>query len=134
MSTVLTTGPAFCVKAPRPASVILRILWATNGAGYRYDLERNGSTSPVAPNPQNSGRGPLSSAVAGERLYVLNGNSSGDAVMQIYDATSDKWNTGRSLSGYLYEAAAVVADGRLVIFFGAAPTIRTARATQGDGT
>jgi len=92
----------------------------SNAAGHRYDFGTNLWT-PVAPIPQNEGRGALSSAVAGGRMYVLNGNpDDGMSVLQIYDAGSDRWSTGASLEEHAFEAAAAVAVGSKVYFIGGA--------------
>jgi N-acetylneuraminic acid mutarotase len=92
----------------------------TNADGYRYAFATNTWTK-VASLPLNHGRGPLSSAVVGQRLYVLNGNiDDGTTVLQIYDSASDRWSTGASLSGHVYEGATAVAVGTRIYFLGGA--------------
>lgn len=91
-----------------------------NAPGYKYDFVAK-SWSGVAPIPQNSGRGALSSAVVGDKLYVLGGNTpDGTTILQVYDSASNSWSRGPSLNEHLYEAAAAAADKNLVYFFGGA--------------
>jgi N-acetylneuraminic acid mutarotase len=93
---------------------------ATNAPGYRYDFDTN-AWAPVAAIPLNEGEGALSAAVVDARLYVLNGNpNDGTTVLQIYDSITDSWSMGATLEGHIFEAAAALAVGSDVYFFGGA--------------
>ncbi len=93
---------------------------ARDASGYKYDFAAK-SWSSVAPIPHNEGRGALSSAVVGDKMFVLNGNKAdGTTILQIYDSATDSWSLGPSLSKHLFEAAAAAVLGSSVYFFGGA--------------
>lgn len=92
----------------------------TNATGHRYDFAMDRWFA-VAPIPLNNGRGALSSAVVGTRLYVLNGNvDDGTTVLQIYDSNTNVWSTGASLPSHEFEGAAATVVGNEVYFLGGA--------------
>jgi len=93
---------------------------ANKADGFKYDFGANSWTK-VAPIPQNQGRGPLSSAAVGSRIYVLNGNANdGTTILQIYDSATNTWSTGAALAGHFFEAAATAVVGNQIYFLGGA--------------
>jgi len=93
---------------------------ATEADGCAYDVA-TGTWRVVASIPENHGRGALSSATVGSRIYVLNGNKGGGTtLLQIYDSATDRWSRGADLPGHEFEAASAAVEGTKIYFFGGA--------------
>jgi N-acetylneuraminic acid mutarotase len=62
--------------------------------------------------PMPTGAAQYASAVVGNKIYVIGGFDNHN-LLQIYDADTDTWSTGASISSYVYAQAAGATSGTL---------------------
>ncbi len=91
---------------------------AASAHSYKYNFS-SGAWSPIAPIPQNEGRGSLAAAIWNNTIYVINGDAPGGTTsLQVYDVAANQWSSGPKLASHHEGAAGAALAGELYFFGG----------------